>query len=128
MPIIRPNMPSFSVSAETALRIGTSLRAVSPMELAQLQSRSQLVPIERAIFGFRIPYLPSFVTSPHLSGTTEQDRLVEALELQTQIVANLRKWNGMTFALRYLVQPQRGEVQMCLLVRLRHEVGRATQL
>lgn len=128
MPISRPTTPYFAVSTESATGLGGNLLAGSSTELSQLNPRPQIVSIERVIFGFRIPFLPSLVTSPHLAGTTEQDRLLEALDHQTQIVANLGKWNGMAFALRYLVLPQRGEIQMSLLARLRHEAGRAKQL
>jgi len=128
MPDVRSTAPFFSLSVIGTPDSDTSLVTTSSMEAPDASPRSQLLLFERAIFGYRIPYLPSFITSPHLSGATEQEKLVEVLVRQTQIVANLHKWNGTTFALRYLVQPKRGEVQICLLVRLRGEIGRAAQM
>ena len=54
---------------------------------------------DRAILGFRIPYLPDFLASPHRVGATDRERMQEVLEHQARLVANLWKWQGGAFAL-----------------------------
>ena len=120
--------PHFFVQTEKAVSVDGQLLLVSATELVQLKRKHQVVPIERVQFGFRIPYLPDSMTSPHLHGANERERLAEVLERQTQLVANLGKWQGMAFALRYLAQPSRGEIEICLLARVRHEAGRGKEL
>jgi hypothetical protein len=71
---------------------------------------------ERALLGFRIPYIPDFLASPHRVGATDQERLQEVLEHQARLVANLWKWQGGAFALRYLY-PGEGEVKIAFLAR-----------
>jgi len=73
--------------------------------------------IERVVFAYRIPYLPDLLASPHLSGATERERLDQVLERQARLVANLGKWKGMAFAMRYLSLPERGEVEIGLVSR-----------
>ena len=72
---------------------------------------------ERALLGFRIPYIPDFLASPHRVGTTDQERLQEVLEHQVRLVANLWKWQGSAFALRYLYRGS-GEVEVRFLARI----------
>jgi hypothetical protein len=71
--------------------------------------------VEQVLFAYYIPYLPDLSTSPHLSGQTERERLDEALDQQARLVANLSKWQGMAFSLRYLFYPERGEVEIAFL-------------
>ncbi len=71
---------------------------------------------DRAILGFRIPYLPDFLASPHRVGATDRERLQEVLEHQARLVANLWKWQSGAFALRYLYEGA-GEVKVAFVAR-----------
>ncbi len=83
---------------------------------------------ERTIFAYRIPYLPDLLLSPHLAAASERDRLEEALNRQAQLVANLAKWKGMAFALRYLSRPDEGRVDLVLAARGLARAGYGSRL
>lgn len=72
---------------------------------------------ERVLFAFRMPHLPDLLTSPHLSGQTDRERLVELFDRQVRLVSNLAKWQGCGLALRYWVRPGTGQVELILVGR-----------
>lgn len=103
--------------SEQALALRDTLLLPTTQDLTELRPGAKPVEIERTLSGYRIPHLPDLLTSPHLAGQTERERLTEVLDRQTRLVANLGKWKGMAFSLRYLWRPERGEVDTALVVR-----------
>lgn len=69
---------------------------------------------EIALVGYRIPYVPDFLASPHRFGDTDQQRLGEVLAQQTRLVANLWEWGKSAFALRYLYRGGTGIELGCI--------------
>lgn len=72
---------------------------------------------EHVIVGYRIPYLPDFLSFPHYVGATDQDRLQEVLAHQQRLVANFWKWKNTAFSLRY-VYDGAGSVDIYALARI----------
>jgi hypothetical protein len=103
--------------SEQALALGDTLLLPAPQNLPELWSAAKPVEIERTLLAYRIPYLPDLLTSPNLSGATERERLAEILDQQARFVANLGKWKGMAFALRFCSQPARGEIEVAFIAR-----------
>ena len=106
-------------TTETALTIGGTLMLVPPeaVDLTKVPEAVKPEKVERTLFAHRIPYLPDLLASPHLSGATERERLAEVLDRQARLVANLGKWKGKAFSLRYLSRPEQGEVEIALIGR-----------
>jgi hypothetical protein len=103
---------------EVGLRLGDTLLPMLPESLALLgpEHMSNVIRLERAIFGFRIPYLPDFLTSLHLPAQRDTERLGEILRAQAALLSNLHKWRGVGFSLRYLFDQKRRSVDIALLV------------
>lgn len=120
--------PYFKTIVEKSIRINNNLIPISSIESSQDYDRHLLVDSESVLFGYKIPNLPNFIASPNLSGVNEHEKIVEILDLQAQIVGNFNKWKGVTFALRYLSQPIRGEITIQLLVKIRREIGYSKNL
>jgi hypothetical protein len=70
-----------------------------------------------ALFGYRIPYLPDFLSDHTLLGQTDNERVAEILSRWTQFIAGLRKWHGSAFALRFLARPESGAVDVAIVGR-----------
>src|SRR3990170_4869944 len=110
-------LPTLLTTTEQAVSIGNTLLLPSPQLSPQVRASATPVAIERTLFAFRIPHLPDFLTSPHLTGQNERERIAEILDRQTRFVANLGKWKGMGFALRYRSIPERGTVEIAVVAR-----------
>ena len=74
--------------------------------------------VYHAIFGYRIPYLPDFLSDHTLLGLTDNERVAEVLNRWTQFIVGLRKWRGTAFALRFSAYPADGLVNVAILGRL----------
>jgi len=123
-----PTTPYIKTTREKAYQVNRQLVPTSGAGQIIHRSNYPIVEVEIVTFGYQIPFLPNFVHSQHLSGSSDRERVNEALDRQSQIVANLSKWKGISFALRYLVKPQNGEICIQLLVKVRREVGAARKL
>jgi len=132
--MVEQQVPYLLSMTETALVIGTTLRlgpSLVPLEIlsvAEVLQDSKPARAERVLFAYRIPYLPDLVTSPHLTSQTDRERLSEILDQQVRLVANLAKWKGMAFSLRYILRPERGEVEIALLGRAAARLGQGHYL
>lgn len=82
---------------------------------------------ENVLLGYRIPYLPDFLASPHRIGSTDTERLREVLDSQSRLVDNLWKWQQSSFAIRYLYLGT-GEVQVGFLARSRASTGKGQMI
>ncbi len=91
-----------------------------PMRYASRELRAIGKPtaIHRILFAYRIPYLPDQLSSLHLVGSTERERLVEILDQDVRLIANLGKRKNMAFALRFHADPNVGEIKIALVVRV----------
>lgn len=70
-----------------------------------------------SVFAFRIPFLYEQLTSPNLVSQTDVERLTEVLNQNTSLVINLGRLENLVYSLRYLFVPERGDIQIYLLVR-----------
>jgi len=122
--------PYLLCAPETDLSVGGTLMLVPPgvVDLAEMPKMAKPDRVERILFAYRIPYLPDLLTSPHLAGQNERERLAEVLDRQARLVANLGKWKEMAFSLRYLSQPERGKVEITLVARGIARVGHGRRL
>lgn len=111
------SMPETALMIGTTLKLGPSLVPLEILSVTEVQRDTTPERAERILFAYRIPYLPDLTTSLHLAGQTEGERLNEILDQQVRLVANLAKWRGMAFSLRYMLRPERGEVEVALLGR-----------
>ena len=87
--------PWLLTTTEQALSIGNTLLLPPSQMSPQVRASATPIVIERTLFAYRIPHLPDFITSPHLTGANERERVAEILERQTRFIANLGKWKGM---------------------------------
>jgi hypothetical protein len=72
----------------------------------------------RAVFGYRIPYLPDLLSDHTLLGETDQQRVAEILSRWSQTIIGLRKWRSTAFALRFVAHPSAGAIDVAMLGRL----------
>jgi hypothetical protein len=98
-----------------------------PVDGLSVTARDSAQQVQRAIFGFRFPYLPDFLADHTLIGETDPERLAELLERQDQFITNLWKWQGAGFSLRFSYQPQRAAVDVAFLARILAPVGIAQE-
>jgi hypothetical protein len=90
-------------------------RAITPhVEVVTTRNGSA----KRALFGYRIPYLPDLLSDHTLLGETDRARVAEILSRWTQTIIGLRKWRGTAFALRFLAHPSAGAIDVAVLGRL----------
>jgi hypothetical protein len=82
---------------------------------------------EACLFGFRLPYLPDFLTDHTLLGDTQPARLEEVLQRFQRLVTALRRQRGTAFSLRMLAHPESGSVDLYLLGRARTQRGDSTR-
>lgn len=122
------NPPFVLTKNEQAFRMGSAYLLPSPEMLPGLSRVASPVTIERTMFAFNIPYLPDFLTSPHLTGATERERLAEVLEGQARFISNLAKWKRVGFAIRYFANPRAGTVRTTFVVRMLTSVGAGQKL
>ncbi len=115
---------------ETALLEGNN-SAIGPVIPVDLITSSILLEstnrqnVDRLIFAHTIPYLPDFLSSPHLVGRSEAEKIQEILKQQIGIVKGLAKWKGIAFSLRYIWKPAIGEIRAAIVgaVRVRSNSG-----
>ncbi|MGC9398132.1 MAG: helicase HerA domain-containing protein [Anaerolineae bacterium] len=74
----------------------------------------------QTLFGYEFEHLPDWLSLPHIMGNAEEEKLTAVLRQWQQFVAQLWKWKGAAFALRFLSHPETHSVTMALLVRVRH--------
>ncbi|HID62878.1 MAG TPA: hypothetical protein EYP49_09105, partial [Anaerolineae bacterium] len=112
-------VPYLLCTTETALIVGGTLMLLPPevVDLTEMPEPVKPEKVERILFAYRIPYLPDLLASPHLAGGSERERLAEVLDWQARLVANLGKWKGMAFSLRYLSRPEQGEIEIAFVGR-----------
>jgi hypothetical protein len=79
---------------------------------------TQTADVRRALFGYRTPYLPDFLSDHTLLGQTDNERVAEILSRWTQSIVGLRKWHGSAFALRFLADPEAGAIDVSIVGRL----------
>jgi hypothetical protein len=101
---------------ERGLALADGSLLPEPQVPLELRSTGKPVEIERMLLAYRIPYLPDLLSSSNLAGN-ERECLAEVLERQALLTANLGKWKGMAFALRFFSQPGHGEVEIALVAR-----------
>lgn len=70
------------------------------------------------LFGYRIPYLPDFLADHTLLGEQAGERIGEFLDRWVQFVGWLWKWRGSAFALRFVSDPLKGEIEAAILGRV----------
>src|SRR5947209_6884837 len=73
-----------------------------------------------ALIGFALPYLPDMLTSRWLSSSNPQQRLIEALDLQTRLISNLWPLHGTAWDLRFVATDDLPGIAIGLLCRIRH--------
>lgn len=73
---------------------------------------------KHTLFGYRMPHLPDFLADHTLLGERPSDRIEEFHQRWVQFVGWLWKWRGSAFALRYLSDPQNGEIRVYVLGRM----------
>lgn len=69
--------------------------------------------------GFCLPFLPDSITDPSLIGNSDKEKVQEILNRWSQFIIGLRKWENCAFAIRYICNPQLGEIKVGLLIRIR---------
>ena len=113
--------------SEEALALGGMLLPPTHIHLVEAQS-TRPVQVERTLAAYLIPYLPDLLMLPHLSGSTERERLTEVLGRHAQFVANLGKWKAAAFALRFHAQPERRAIEVALIARIIAPIGHGFSL
>jgi hypothetical protein len=83
--------------------------------------------VEHMLFGFRVPWLPDFLSDRSIVGVSEVERIGYVMQRWVEFVDNLWGWNGAAFSLRFLSQPGQG-VEIAVLVRVSAQAGRTSQL
>jgi hypothetical protein len=83
---------------------------------------------ETALFGYQIPYLPDFLADHTLLAERPSAQLEEVYGRLVRFVTGLRKWRDSAFALRYLCQPQQGQIELALLGRVTAARARVPEL
>src|SRR6266567_841683 len=73
-----------------------------------------------ALVGFALPYLPDMLTSRWLSSVDPQQRLVEALHLQTRLISNFWHMHGTAWDLRFVATDDIPGIAIGLLCRIHH--------
>ncbi len=121
-------LPYLLQVTEQALGLGDTLLLPSPQLSPQVRASAAPIAVERTLFAYRIPHLPDFLSSPHLTGQTQREKIAEILDRQTRLVANLDKWKEMGFALRYHSNPERGAVDIAFVARGLAHTGRGQKL
>jgi len=112
----------------TTFKSGPSLVPLEVLNAARILQNPKPERVERILFAYRIPYLPDLLDSPHLTDQTDRERLATILDQQVRLIANLGKWRGMAFSLRYILRPERGEVEIALLGRTVARIGHCRYL
>ncbi len=123
----RRPLPFLLQQSEQALSIQGSLLPARYVS-RELRAAGRIVDVRRSLWAYRIPYLPDQLTSPHLVGSSEQERLAEVLDQNVRLVTNLGKRMDVAYALRFHADPQAGEVRISLLVRAMSTASATTQL
>ena len=83
---------------------------------------------QAVIFGLELPYLPDFLADQTLLSRQPEAQLSEVLGRFVRFVTGLRKWRGSALALRYLAVPEKGQIRVALLARLRGDMARGRQM
>ena len=122
------SMPETALMIGTTLKLGPSLVPLEILGMTEAQQDTKLEKAERILFAYRIPHLPDLTTSPLLAGQSDGERINEILYQQARLVANLSKWRGMAFSLRYMSRPERGEVEIAILGRAAARSGQGYYL
>ena len=118
-------MPAIQLFPDRAYRLPDG--HLLPIDGLSVTAQDSAHQVQRAIFGFRFPYLPDFLADHTLIGETDPERLAELLERQDQFITNLWKWQGAGFSLRFSYQPQRAAVEVAFLARILAPVGIAQE-
>lgn len=72
---------------------------------------------EGFLFGYQIPYLPSFLMSNILMGDSQQEKLSEVFKIFEYFVVGLRRYRETAFSLRFQSFPQNQETKVFFIVR-----------
>lgn len=119
---IQPLRPNCLAEQVTALLIEGVLTSGHPLlstqSLQKYNIAVQNVEAERSFLAFRIPYLPYQIDATGLVGQTDKEKISEIIKNQTILLANLSKWVGTSFSLRYYYQPDKGSIGITLLARV----------
>lgn len=78
---------------------------------------------QQALFGFELLALPDWISAPTITGETEAQKQQAALQSWQEVVANLWKWQASAVSLRFVSRPERGQVEMALLGRVRADAN-----
>lgn len=78
---------------------------------------------EAGLFGFKIPFLPDFLSDHTLLGEPLEERMDEIFQRLTRLVTGVRKYRGSAYALRLMSSPENGMVDLYLLGRVLTEPG-----
>ena len=62
--------------------------------LAEFNIRYSRINVEKAIFGFTIPFIPIQINSPELLAESEKEKVARVLDLHTHLLELLCKWVG----------------------------------
>jgi hypothetical protein len=73
-----------------------------------------------ALVGFALPYLPDMLTSRWLSSVDPQQRLIEAVHLQTRLISNFWHMHGTAWDLRFVATDDLPGIAIGLLCRIHH--------
>lgn len=93
-------------------------RALWPAHGLATGASGSVIHVQRVVVGLRLPHLPDFLADQTLVGGNDAERLVELLERQAQLIANLWKWQSAAFSLRYIYRPERAGIEIALLARI----------
>ncbi len=115
MPALSKTSPCFISEPEWAISQGDQLILIPKGEKQYYQAKYKLVPLSRAIFGFKIPFLPDLMKSPNLAGANEKERLVEMSNRQISLISALGKWRTSSFSLRYFWNPSKKQIEIIVL-------------
>lgn len=117
--------PFVSIIAEEGIALGGGAFLALPPGITTLELPAEIsvVQLERALFAYRIPYLPDPLQSPGLVQRGNADRLEEALDRQARLISHLAAWQGVGFALRYYADPLKGAIEVAIAVRVLAHAG-----
>ena len=74
--------------------------------------------MDASIFGFKIPFLPDFLTDRNLFGEDQQQKLSESFNRFERFLIGLRKYKSTAFSLRFLVFLNMGVLKFIFCVEL----------
>lgn len=70
------------------------------------------------LFGYQLPFIPDFLFDHTLVSDNTKEKLDEVLSRFTKFIVNFRKFRSSAYSLRFLYNPENGNINVFLLGRL----------